>query len=509
MSKNKVVLVIRDGYGKRDERKDNAVIVGNTPFTNDLMEKYPTCLVRTCGNAVGLPEGYMGGSEVGHLTIGAGRVIWESLELINRSIQDGSYFRKEAFLDSINYAKDNNKAIHIMGLLQNKGVHSHQDHLFAMLKICSDNNMNKDKVIIHVFCDGRDSPQRSVKEYLKELNLKIEEYGVGVIGSVIGRYFAMDRDTRWDRTKLAYDLLVSGVGNKFENIELAIEDAYNNNENDEFIKPRVIKDFSGIYEGDVIWFYNYRTDRVRQLCRAFVEKDFKEFEVKNLNLRLVVMTNYYDDIPAKVVFGRDIPKNMLGEIISENNLKQLRISETEKYPHITFFFNGQKNDAFEGEKRVLIPSPRDVNTYDEKPEMSIFEIKDSLIKEMDKDYDLIVVNFVNGDMVGHTGIMNAAVKAVEAVDLALKDTVNVGLSKGYDFLIFADHGNCEEMSGEHQTSHTLNDVDVILVSNKKEYQKDKIKLKYGGLRDIAPTALEMLGLKKPAEMDGTSLIDIL
>ncbi|MFT4261428.1 MAG: 2,3-bisphosphoglycerate-independent phosphoglycerate mutase [Candidatus Woesearchaeota archaeon] len=506
MSKNKVVLVIRDGYGRRDEREDNAVIVGDTPFTDYLMTEYPTCLLRTCGNDVGLPKGYMGGSEVGHLTIGAGRIVWESLELINRSISDGSFFNKKEFLDSISYAKQNDKAIHLMGLLQNKGVHSHQDHLFAMLKLCADKGIDKDKVIIHIFSDGRDSPAKSLKSYVDTLNSKIKDIGVGVIGSLIGRFYAMDRDTRWDRTKLAYDLLVKGTGNKFLDIYSAIDFAYDNNETDEFIKPKVIGNFSGIYVGDVVWFYNYRTDRVRQLCKALLDNNFNEFETENLSLKMVVLTNYYDNINADIVFKRDIPKNMLGEVISKSRLKQLRISETEKYPHVTFFFNGQRNDAFSDEERVLIPSPRDVKTYDEKPEMSIFEIKNRLLKEMDKDYDLIVVNYVNGDMVGHTGNMNAAVKAVEAVDIALKETVEVGLSKGYDFLIFADHGNCEEMSGEHQTSHTLNDVDCILVSNKKEFQKDKISLSYGGLRDISPTVLDILGLDKPSEMSGRSLI---
>lgn len=506
MSKNKVVLVIRDGYGKRDERKDNAVVVGKTPFTDSLMKKYPTTLLRTSGEDVGLPKGFMGGSEVGHLTIGSGRIVWQSLELINRSIKDRSFFEKDAFLDKIKYARKNGKAIHLMGLLQDKGVHAHQDHLFALLKLCKKQGMDKDKVIVHIFSDGRDSPPRSLSEYVKKLKEVIKKENVGVIGSLVGRYFAMDRDTRWDRTKKAYDLLVNGIGDKYGDIDLAIKASYNSKEDDEFITPKIIGNFTGMYPGDVIFFYNYRTDRVRQLCKALLEQNFKEFETRKLDLKMTTLTHYYKDIPAENAFFNEFPKNILGEVISKSGLKQLRISETEKYPHVTFFFNGQIEKAFENEQRVLIPSPREVATYDEKPEMSIFEIKDSILEEMKKEYDLIVVNYVNGDMVGHTGKMNAAVKAVEAVDLALKETVEFGLKKGYDFLIFADHGNCEEMAGEHQTSHTLNDVDCILVSNKEKYKKSKIKLKYGGLKDVAPTALHMLGLKKPKEMTGNNLI---
>ncbi|MFT4283036.1 MAG: 2,3-bisphosphoglycerate-independent phosphoglycerate mutase [Candidatus Woesearchaeota archaeon] len=507
MSKNKVVLVIRDGYGKRDERKDNAVVVGKTPFTDNLMKKYPTTLLRTSGEDVGLPKGFMGGSEVGHLTIGSGRIVWQSLELINRSIKDKSFFEKEEFLSRIKYAKENGKAIHLMGLLQDKGVHAHQDHLFALLRLCKMQGMDKDKVIIHIFSDGRDSPPRSLLGYVKKLKAAIKKEGVGVIGSLVGRYFAMDRDTRWDRTKKAYDLLVSGVGEKHESIDLAIKSSYENGQDDEFILPKVIGNFTGIYPGDVIFFYNYRTDRVRQICKALLQDNFSKFETKNLGLKMTTLTNYYKDIPAICAFKTSFPRNILGEVISSKGLKQLRISETEKYPHVTFFFNGQIEKAFEKEERVLIPSPREVATYDEKPEMSIFEIKNALIKEMDKDYDLIVVNYVNGDMVGHTGKMRAAVKAVEAVDKALKETVETGLLKGYNFLIFADHGNCEEMAGEHQTSHTLNDVDCILVSNKKSFQKNKIKLKYGGLKDVAPTALDILGIDKPSQMSGESLIE--
>ncbi|MFP4401906.1 MAG: 2,3-bisphosphoglycerate-independent phosphoglycerate mutase [Candidatus Nanoarchaeia archaeon] len=506
----KVILIIRDGYGKRDERQDNAVKIANTPYTDYLMDTYPTTQLRTSGNDVGLPEGYMGGSEVGHLTIGNGRVVWQNLELINRTIEDKSFFSNEAFVDAITYAKKNGKAIQLMGLLQNKGVHAHQDHLFALLRLCAEHNMEPDKIIIHIFSDGRDSPPQSVKDYISTLERVIDETGVGVIGSIIGRYYAMDRDTRWERIQKAYDLLTSGVGEHFNTVHEAVDSMYERNITDEFIPACSIGSFTRVYDGDVVMMYNYRTDRVRQLTKALVEKEFDSnntfFRSVKLNLHFVAMTSYYDNIPAHIAFGTQIPKNGLGEVISKHKLQQLRISETEKYPHVTFFFNGQRNIEFKGENRVLIPSPRNVATYDEKPEMSIYEIKDALLHEMKKEYSLIVVNYVNGDMVGHTGDLNAAVQAVDAVEKCVEETVKEGLKEGYDLLIFADHGNCEEMAGEHQTSHTLNDVDCILVSNREELQKDKIKLQYGGLQDIAPTTLHLLDIEVPKEMSGNNLI---
>ncbi|MCH8520151.1 MAG: 2,3-bisphosphoglycerate-independent phosphoglycerate mutase [Nanoarchaeota archaeon] len=509
-SKQKVMLIIRDGYGRRDERDDNAVVLGKTPYTDMLMEKYPTCLLRTSGEDVGLPKDTMGGSEVGHLTIGSGRIVWQKLELINRTIKDSSFFENKAFVDEITYAKEHGKAIHLIGLLQDKGVHAHQEHLFALIRLCAIHEIEKDKVIVHIFSDGRDSPPKSVLQYINKLESVMNSCGVGVIGSIIGRFYAMDRDTRWDRTKLAYELLTQGAGTHFNTIQEAIDFNYSLGKNDEFIEACKIGDFCGIYNGDIVINYNYRTDRVRQLTKALLESDFDSNETFHrelvLNIRYVAMSKYYESMPAKIAFGTQIPKNTLGEVISKNKLTQLRISETEKYPHVTFFFNGQYDEEFKGESRVLIPSPRDVKTYDEKPEMSIYEIKDNLLKEMEKEYDLIVVNYVNGDMVGHTGKLSAAIKAVEAVDNCVKETVNKALELGYDTLIFADHGNCEEMAGEHQTSHTLNDVDCILVSSKEEFQKENIVLKYGGLCDIAPTALYLLGVEQPKEMEGEVLI---
>lgn len=495
----RVLLIIRDGYGERTEQQDNAVRLANTPFTDELMKTKPTCLLKTSGEDVGLPKGYMGGSEVGHLTIGSGRIVWQSLERINRTINDESFFENPAFTNLIEYARKNNKTIHLAGLLQDKGVHAHQDHLFAFLQLCKQAGV-QDQVKVHVFADGRDSPPRSLPEYTKQLQ---EHLGEASVATLIGRYYSMDRDTRWQRTKLAYDLLTQARGERHDTLEEATQVAYDAGENDEFIKPRVVGDYQGMCEGDVFICYNYRTDRVRQLCKALLEEEFQEFtREKTPSLQAAVMTSYYGDINAQVAYDTTTPTNILGEVISNAGLHQLRISETEKYPHVTFFFNGQREKAYPNEERILIPSPREVATYDEKPEMSIYEIKDQLLEQMKtKKHSLIVVNYVNGDMVGHTGLLQAAIKAVEAVDNCVQETIQVAQECGYDTLVFADHGNCEEMAGEHQTSHTLNEVDCILVS-KQDHQ-----LRDGGLQDIAPTALALLGLPQPKEMTGKSLLE--
>ena len=507
--KHNVMLIIRDGYGKLEKCEDNAVCLAKTPFTDFLMEKYPKTTLQTCSQSVGLPKNTMGGSEVGHMTIGAGRVIWQQLERINRTIEDETFFELEAFVSKVRYAKENGKSVHILGLLQDKGVHAHINHLFALLEICRREKMRKDRVWVHVFSDGRDSPPKSAQEYIKILQEKLDEMGIGIIGSICGRFYAMDRDTRWNRTQLAYELLMSGVGHEFKDADECLHYFYSKDVTDEFIEPSVVSEFTGIYEGDVIFCYNYRTDRVRQLFRALCDVTFDEFPVsskKFTSLNVSVMTSYYDGINASIGFDNPCEKNLLGEVISNNNLTQLRISETEKYPHVTFFFNAQRDEPYINESRVLIPSPREVTTYDEKPEMSCYEIKDVLLKELEKEYDMVVVNLVNGDMVGHCGKLEPAIRAVETVDTCLKEIIEKGLEKGYECIVFADHGNCEEMSGEHQTSHTLNDVDCILVSNKEELQKDKITLHYGGLYDIAPTVLELLNIDIPKEMTGRSLI---
>lgn len=509
-NKKKVLLIIRDGYGERTAKKDNAVKVAKTPYTNKLMKQYPVSLLETSGEAVGLPKGYMGGSEVGHLTIGSGRIIYQNLAKIQKEIQTGKFKQNKTLTSEIRTAKKEGKAIHLIGLLQDKGVHAHQDHLFELIKMCHEAGLSKEHIQIHIISDGRDSPQKSVRDYLKKLEKTIKKYP-STIATITGRYYAMDRDTRWDRTKKAYECIINGKGKTAKTTREAITKSYKLKKWDEFIEPHTIGKYEGAHSGDHFIFYNYRTDRVRQIVKAMIDPAFDEFEKAHKYLKITTMTEYYKGCPANVAYKTDIPKNTLGEVIAKNNLKQLRISETEKYPHVTFFFNGQKEQKNKFEQRVLIPSPREVATYDEKPEMSIFEIKEKLLKEMKKDYSLIVLNYVNGDMVGHTGDMQAAVKAVESIDKALKETVETAKNLGYNILIFADHGNCEEMSGEHQTSHTLNKVDLIYISSNDNEQNQKnkakkIKIKDGGLKDIAPTALDILGITKPKEMTGKSLL---
>lgn len=509
MTDNKVLLIIRDGYGHRDDQADNAVVLADTPHTDALMQRYPTCSLRTDGEHVGLPAGYMGGSEVGHLTIGSGRIVWQSLERINQSISNGEFFDKKAFQEVLDRVQETGGDVHLAGLLQNKGVHAHQDHLFACLELCQRAGIASEKVHVHIFSDGRDSPPRSLKQYLSELQDAFEKYEVGHVSSLIGRFYAMDRDTRWKRTQQAYDLLTQGVGTHHQSVQEAVKSAYEDDEDDEFITARVIGEYQGMADGDALIVYNYRTDRVRQLCKALLESDFDEFERETTpQIHAAVMTSYYDDIKAQVAFDTPIPDQILGQVIADNDLLQLRISETEKYPHVTFFFNGQRQKPFAHEKRVLIPSPREVKTYDQKPSMSIYEIKDQLIEHIrSEQFTLIVVNYVNGDMVGHTGDLDAAIEAVEAVDDCVHQTLEVALEHGYDSLVFADHGNCEEMAGEHQTSHTLNAIDCILVSDKKHLQADSCSLVDGGLKDIAPTALALLGIPAPKQMSGINLLD--
>ena len=502
MTQRKVLLVIRDGYGERQETIDNAEKLARTPCNDRLLSTHPHCLLRTSGEDVGLPKGYMGGSEVGHITIGAGRIVWQNLELINRTIRDNSFFDNQAFCSLLDQAKQEGVNVHILGLLQDKGVHAHQEHLFALLQLCKLRDVPAEKVFIHIFSDGRDSPPRSLREYVEALTAAIERTGIGVIKTLVGRYFSMDRDTRWDRTERAYNLLVSAQGQRHPDVWDAVSSAYAAGEDDEFITPRVIGEYEGMRDDDVVLCYNYRTDRMRQLCKALLGEEVGLSPAPQPSLRLGVMTNYYHDINASVAFGGGVPKNTLGEVVSAHGLSQLRISETEKYPHVTFFFSGQREEPFPHEERVLIPSPRDVATYDEKPEMSIYEITDALEQELaKKHHSLIVVNFVNGDMVGHTGKLDAAIAACEAVDMCLERAVATASANDYDVLVIADHGNCEEMSGEHQTSHTLNDVDCILVSERFP----SVAMRYGGLQDVAPTVLKLLELEQPKEMIGTSL----
>ncbi len=501
----KVILVIRDGWGYREEKSNNAIYEANPENTIKLMQNYPNTLLNASGEAVGLPAGFQGNSEVGHMTIGSGRIIFQSMERINKSIHDGDFFKIKEFLDAIENCKKYNTKLHLIGLLQVEGVHAHIDHLFALLNLCKQQNFKE--VYVHVITDGRDSPITDSIKHVEALNQKFKELGFGKIATVSGRYYSMDRDKRWDRTQKAYNCLVNGTSDEiFEDALEQIKKNHANNETDEFMLPRKSKEFSGIKENDSIIFYNFRTDRTRQLTQAIVELNFEGWERKPLSVFYVAMTQYYIPMNAQVAFKDVAFSNILGEVVSNNKLKQLRISETEKYAHVTFFFNCQVEKPFEGEDRILINSPK-VATYDLKPEMSVYEIKDNLIEQINtKKYDLIVTNLVNGDMVGHTGIIEAIKTAVKAVDECVGKIIEAGLENDYVVLVFADHGNAEDQTEQWRTSHTLNKIPCVLVS--KDEQLKKIKLKSDkGLRDIAPTVLELLGLQKPPEMTGESIIE--
>ena len=505
MGERRVILVIRDGWGYRSDSENNAIARTKTPNTDFLMANYPNVLIDASGEAVGLPSGYQGNSEVGHMTIGSGRIILQSLRRINDSIKDKSFFSVPDFLGAIENCRKNGSVLHIAGLMQEEGVHSHLNHLFALLDLCYKEKFHNVK--LHLFTDGRDAPIHASLSYLKKVEAKLKKIGFGVIASVSGRYFAMDRDNRWERTRKAYDCIVLGVADvEFSDARTSIEESHKINISDEFIIPRKHKSYRGIQKNDSFIFFNFRTDRTRQLTKAMVERSFKGWSRKKLDIFFVAMTQYYKDMNAKVAFGEQILSNLLGNVVSDNKLKQLRISETEKYAHVTFFFNGQVEKPDKGESRILIDSPK-VATYDLKPEMSAYDITNVLLKELDKkEFDLVVVNLVNGDMVGHTGSIPAIEKAVHAVDYCIGRIVNFGLKNDYDLLIFADHGNAEDQRPEWLTSHTTNPVPFILVSNKEELRS--VKLKSGmGLKDVAPTALKLLGLEKPDEMSGESIID--
>ncbi|MBR9705170.1 2,3-bisphosphoglycerate-independent phosphoglycerate mutase [Candidatus Pacearchaeota archaeon] len=501
--KRKVILVIRDGWGYRKEKLKNAIFEAITPVTDKLMREYPNVLINTSGSSVGLPDGYQGNSEVGHMTIGSGRIIYSSLERINHSIKDKSFFKNIELVGAINNCKKNKSNLHIFGLIQVEGVHSHINHLFALLELCK-----KEKffdVLIHVITDGRDSPVNDSLKNIKLLKEKIEEVGVGKVVSVSGRYYTMDRNKRWERTKLSYDCIVEGKClEEFDNIINIVKKCHKDGETDEFIKPRKVVGYKGIEDGDSVIFFNYRTDRTRQLTQAICEPDFKGFSRDIKKVYYVGMTSYYKSDNFKVAFKDLEIKNILGEVISKNGLRQLRISETEKYAHVTFFFNSQIEKPFLGEDRILIQSPM-IATYDLKPEMSVFEISKKLVKEIKSEkYDFIVTNLVNCDMVGHTGDINAILKAINSVDKATGEIVSAGLESGYDIMIFADHGNCEDYSKKWMTSHTINPVPLIFISNDLK----SVMLKSGcGLSNIAPTVLGLMGLDIPKEMGGESLIE--
>jgi len=521
MSKIPYAVIIRDGWGYNPDFRGNAVHHAKTPNHDKYISSYPTTFIVPSGENVGLPSGNQGSSEVGHLNLGAARIVYQSLVRINNTIDDGTFFENEVLINGLNKAKSSNSIVHIWGLVQDQGVHSHNDHCIALIRLASQLGLKKDQVIIHVFGDGRDTPPKSAKEYIKEIEEAIKKYDIGIFGSVVGRYYAMDRDTRWERVQIAYDMLVEGKceGN-FSDIYKAVDDAYAKDETDEFIKPRTIDGFKKVSDNDVVIFFNYRLDRTRELTRAFVENDFNFFQTKDIkNLDYICFTEYYDGVTdsnranVTVVFQPIDLSNLFGQYLQDKGLKQLRIAETEKFAHVTFFFNGQSDVVFEGEDRALIPSPK-VATYDLKPEMSAYEVKNKAVQLINEDkYDVIILNFANPDMVGHTGVFDAAKKACEVVDECVGEVVNEILKKDGVVLLTSDHGNAEQMidynTNSVMTAHTTNLVWFTLISNRKNLQKTNISLKSTGgkLADVIPTLIEIMGMEEPKEMTGISLIE--
>ena len=501
-------LLIIDGFGIAPKGEGNAITLAGTPYVDSLKAKYPTTQLQASGLAVGLPDGQMGNSEVGHLNIGAGRIVYQDLTHISKEIAEGGFFKNEALLWAMDNAKKNGKKLHVYGLLGPGGVHSHIEHLHALIEMAKREGVTP---YIHCFMDGRDVPPKSGLDYVKELDEFLKKTGCGKIATVCGRYYAMDRDTNWDRTKKAYDMLTKGEGLKFNSAEEAMADSYQRNVTDEFVLPSVIVEngqpVAKIEKGDSIIFFNYRPDRARQITRAFINEDFTGFERETgfLNPCYVGFTRYDATFTNwKVAFGPRHLDNTLGEYLAKLNKTQLRIAETEKYAHVTFFFNGGVEAPNKGEERVLIPSPK-VATYDLKPEMSAYEVTDKAVEEIKSGkFDVMILNFANCDMVGHTGVLEAAVKAVKAVDECVKKVVEAIQSVGGCCLITADHGNADKMvadDGKPFTAHTTNPVPLIMVDGFG-------KLADGGkLCDIAPTMLTMMGLEIPAEMTGRSLIE--
>jgi 2,3-bisphosphoglycerate-independent phosphoglycerate mutase len=508
MNNKKVILIIMDGWGLGKVASADAIQHAKTPFVSSLYKKYPNTILTTCGEAVGLPEGQMGNSEVGHLNLGAGRIVYQELQRINVAVRDGSFGKNEVLLDSIRLAKKNQKSLHLIGLVSNGGVHSHINHLKAIIDVCKSEKL--DDVFIHAFTDGRDTDPKSGLGFIKDLQSHLNKT-VGKIASVSGRYYAMDRDKRWERVKLAYDALVNGEGEKATDAIEAIENSYKKNITDEFIKPCVIVDeaqhpLARIKDGDVVVCFNFRTDRCREITQVLTQTDLPDFGMKKLSLDYTTMTEYDHSFKnIHIVFSNDNLTNTLGEVLEQHHLKQIRIAETEKYPHVTFFFSGGREIPFEGEKRILIPSPK-VATYDLKPEMSAYEVTNALLPEIaNKTADFICLNYANADMVGHTGVWEAAIKAVETIDSCVEKVVTAGLENGYASFVTADHGNADYMTNEDgtpNTAHTLNPVPFFIIDN--EWRG---KIRPGKLADIAPTILTMMDIALPKEMTGEILVD--
>ena len=497
----KVILMILDGWGHSPDPKVSAIDNANTPFIDSLYKNYPNAELRTDGLHVGLPEGQMGNSEVGHMNLGAGRIVYQDLAKINLAVQNHTLKNEKPLLDAFNYAKSNGKNVHFLGLVSDGGVHSHTSHLRGLIEAAQENGVTN--MFVHAFTDGRDVDPKSGKKYIQDLQNFLSKTPAK-LASVIGRYYAMDRDKRWERVKLAYDLLVKGIGEKSSNFAESIQKSYDENVTDEFIQPLFSEEGQVIQPDDVVIFFNFRTDRGRELTEALSQSDFHEQNMHKLPLYYVTLTNYDDTYKnVHVIYDKDNITETLGEVLSKSGKKQIRIAETEKYPHVTFFFSGGREEPFDGESRILKNSPK-VATYDLQPEMSAFELKDALVPELQKgEVDFVCLNFANGDMVGHTGSMPAAIKACEAVDVCVKEIIETALANQYTTIVIADHGNCETMinpDGSPNTAHTTNPVPVILVDN------DKIQIQSGVLGDVAPTILDLMGIPQPEAMTQRSLL---
>ncbi len=517
MANKPAVLLILDGYGLNDREEGNAVKLAKTPVMDKLMKEYPFVKGYASGMAVGLPDGQMGNSEVGHLNMGAGRIVYQELTRITKEIQDGDFFKNEALLKAVNNCKAKNSSLHIYGLLSDGGVHSHNTHLYALLELAKRNGL--EKVYVHAFLDGRDTPPASGKDFAIALEDEMKKIGVGEIATVSGRYYAMDRDNNYDRIEMAYDALTKGEGLKADSAEAAISESYDRNETDEFVKPTVVMKngapVATIKDGDSIIFYNFRPDRAREITHCFCDDDFDKFNRgKRLDVTYVCFSDYDPTIPNKdVAFKKISVTNTFGEWLSANHMKQARIAETEKYAHVTFFFNGGIETPNEGEDRILVNSPKYVPTYDKKPRMAAYTVCDKLSEAITKKnedgsayYDVIICNFANPDMVGHTGVVSAAVEAVEVIDKCVGEIVNLVKENDAVMFVCADHGNVEQLidyeTGEPFTAHTTNPVPFILVNYDPAYTLRE----NGCLADIVPTLIECMGLKQPEEMTGKSLL---
>jgi len=509
MSKKPVALIVLDGFALREETKGNAVALAKKPNFDRYWNEFPHTTLTACGEAVGLPEGQMGNSEVGHLNIGAGRIVYQSLTRVNIAIREGEFEKNETFLAAIKHVKEKGTSLHLFGLLSDGGVHSHIHHLYALLNLAAKEGVKN--VYIHGFLDGRDVGPQTALQYINELNQKLEEYGVGEIATISGRYYSMDRDKRWERVEKAYRAMVYGEGPTYRNAIQCVEDSYEHGIYDEFVLPSVMVREDGspiatIRDEDAIIFYNFRPDRAIQISNTFTNEDFRSFDrgpKHPKNLFFVCLTHFSETVKGYVAFKPTNLDNTLGEVLSQNGLKQLRIAETEKYPHVTFFISGGREEAFPGEERILIDSPK-VPTYDLKPEMSAYEVTEALLKEIEAEkHDAIILNFANPDMVGHSGKLEPTMKAIEVVDECLGKVVDAILAKEGIAIITADHGNADEvitLEGNPHTAHTTNPVPVIVT-------KKGLTLREGGiLGDLAPTMLDLLGLKQPKEMTGKSLI---